>query len=163
MIYINIGSNLKSENGDRIFNIKKAIDLDNENPDYWYLYAEILAKLNKNSEAELAFKKVIQLDPKNIDAWIDYSNFLFDNTSKSTAINEVKKAIKSNNNQGDLKLRLVAMQISTGNLAEAKSSLFEMQISDQNTFKKLIDIYPEVLQVEEMNQFFQPYKDNPEK
>jgi 2-amino-4-hydroxy-6-hydroxymethyldihydropteridine diphosphokinase len=27
MIYINIGSNLKSENGDRIFNIKKAIDL----------------------------------------------------------------------------------------------------------------------------------------
>ena len=27
MIYINIGSNLNSENGDRIFNIKKAIDL----------------------------------------------------------------------------------------------------------------------------------------
>ena len=143
--------------------IKKAIDLDDENPDYWYLYAEILAKLNKNSEAELAFKKVIQLDPKNIDAWIDYSNFLFDNTSKSTAINEVKKAIKSNNNQVDLKLRLVAMQISTGNLSEAKSTLSEMQNSDQNTFKKLIDIYPEVLQVEEMNQFFQPFKDNPNK
>ena len=55
------------------------------------------------------------------------------------------------------------MQISTGNLSEAKSSLSEMQNSDQNTFKKLIDIYPEVLQVEEMNQFFQPYKDNPNK
>jgi 2-amino-4-hydroxy-6-hydroxymethyldihydropteridine diphosphokinase len=27
MIYINIGSNLNTENGDRIFNIKKAIDL----------------------------------------------------------------------------------------------------------------------------------------
>lgn len=143
--------------------IKKAIDLDVENPDYWYLYAEILAKLNKNSEAELAFKKVIQLDPKNIDAWIDYSNFLFDNTSKSTAIKEVKKAIKSNGNKEDLKLRLVAMQISTGNLSEAKSSLSEMQNSDKNTFKKLIDIYPEVLQVEEMNQFFQPYIDNSKK
>jgi tetratricopeptide (TPR) repeat protein len=111
----------------------------------------------------LAFKKVIQLDPKNIDAWIDYSNFLFDNTSKSTAINEVKKAIKSNDNQVDLKLRLVAMQISTGNLSEAKSNLSEMQNSDQNIFKKLIDIYPEVLQVKEMNKFFQPYKDNPNK
>ena len=143
--------------------IKKAIDLDSENPDYWYLYAEILAKLNKKTEAELAFKKVIQLDPKNIDAWIDYSNFLFDNTSKSLAINEVKKAIKSNNNQMDLKLRLVAMQISTGNIIEAKNSLSEMQNSDQNTFKMLIDIYPEVLQVEEMNEFFQPFKDNPNK
>ena len=59
----------------------------------------------------MAFKKVIQLDPKNIDAWIDYSNFLFDKTSKSTAINEVKKAIKANDNQVDLKLRRVAMQI----------------------------------------------------
>ena len=111
----------------------------------------------------MAFKKVIQLDPKNIDAWIDYSNFLFDNRSKSTAISEVKKAIKSNGNKEDLKLRLVAMQISTGNLSEAKSSLSEMQNSDKNTFKKLIDIYPEVLQVEEMNQFFQPYIDNPNK
>ena len=38
-----------------------------------------------------------------------------------------------------------------------------MQNTDQNTLKKLIEIYPEVLQVEEMNQFFQPYKDNPNK
>jgi DNA polymerase III delta prime subunit len=85
---------------------------------------------------------------------------LFDYTSKSKAIKEVERAIASNNNQIDLKLRLVAMQISTGSITKAKNSLSAMQNLDNNIFKKLLDIYPEVLNVEEMNKFFQPFIDN---
>ena len=112
--------------------------------------------------------RILAWNDKNLDNLPVYEPGLADVIKKTRGKNlffssEVKKAIKSNDNQVDLKLRLVAMQISTGNLSEAKSSLSEMQNSDQNTFKKLIDIYPEVLQVEEMNQFFQPYKDNPNK
>ena len=157
---IGVVRDLNNQPNQAIKFIKKAIELDKENPDYWYLYAEVLTKLNKNIDAELAFKKVIQLDPNNIDAWIDYSNFLFDYTSKSKAIKEVERAIASNNNQIDLKLRLVAMQISTGSINKAKNSLSAMQNLDNNTFKKLLDIYPEVLNVEEMNKFFQPFIDN---
>ena len=143
--------------------IKKAIELDSENPEYWYLYAELLTKINKKKEAEIAFKKVIDLEPNNIDAWIDYSNFLYDNNSKSKALKEVKKGIENNKDDLDLKLRLVAMQISSGLIPDAKSSLSKMQHLDKNIFKKLIDIYPEVLKDKSMNQFFDFYNDNSSK
>ena len=63
----------------------------------------------------------------------------------------------------DLKLRLVAMQIFSGLILDAKLSLSKMQHNNKNIFKKLIDIYPEVLEVKSMNQFFDFYKDNSSK
>lgn len=160
---IGVVRDLNNEPDQAIKFIKKAIDLDSDNPEYWYLYAELLTKLKKNNEAEIAFKKVIELEPNNIDAWIDYSNFLFDNTSKSKALNEVKKGIETNQDDTELKLRLIAMQISIGLIADAKSSLSQMQSLDKNIFKKLLDVYPEVLKDKSMNQFFDFYNDNSNK
>ena len=83
--------------------------------------------------------------------------------SKSKALKEVKKGIENNKDDLDLKLRLVAMQISSGLIPDAKSSLSKMQHLDKNIFKKLIDIYPEVLKDKSMNQFFDFYNDNSSK
>ena len=160
---IGVVRDLKNEPKKAIKFIKKAIELDSDNSEYWYLYAEILTKLKKNEEAEIAFKKVIEIEPNNIDAWIDYSNFLFDNNSKLKALKEIKKAIDNNQNDFDLKLRLIAMQISIGLISDAKLSLNKMQNYDKNILKKLIDIYPEVLNVESMNHFFDLNNDNSSK
>ena len=88
---------------------------------------------------------------------------MYDNNSKSKALKEVKKGIENNKDDLDLKLRLVAMQISSGLIPDAKSSLSKMQHLDKNIFKKLIDIYPEVLKDKSMNQFFDFYNDNSSK
>ena len=143
--------------------IKKALELDSQNSEYWYIYAELLTKLKKIDDANLAFKKVIELEPENIDAWIDYSNFLFDNNSKSQALKEVEKGVNINKNNFDLKLRLVAMQISLGLIMEAKLSLIEMQSLNKNTLNQLIKIYPELLKNQSINEFFEIYKDNSSK
>ena len=55
------------------------------------------------------------------------------------------------------------MQISIGLIADAKSSLSQMQSLDKNIFKKLLDVYPEVLKDKSMNQFFDFYNDNSNK
>ena len=130
--------------------IEKAINLDPENPEYWYIFAEFLSKLGKITEAEDAFKKVVELDPGNIDAWIDYSNFLFENTSKTRAIKEVERAIITNKGDQDLKLRLIAMQIASGKIADAKSKLIDFQKNENSSIQKLFEIYPEIKNIPEI-------------
>jgi tetratricopeptide (TPR) repeat protein len=131
--------------------MNKALKLEPDNAEYWYIYAELLTKIGLKEEAEMAFKKVVELDPKNIDAWIDYSNFLFDNNSKNKAIDEVQRAIKKNKDQEDLHLRLVAMQIAEGNLADAKTNLVSLQNNAKISCEQLFEIYPEAKNIPEIS------------
>ncbi len=139
--------------------IEKAIKIDPDNSEYWYIFAELLSKLKNNKEAEVAFKKVVELDPGNVDAWIDYSNFLFDHSSKSKAIKEVERAIKKNNNEPDLQLRLVAMHISDGNISEAKTGLVQLQDAEKSSCEKLFEIYPDAKKIPEIINVINHYKD----
>ncbi len=139
--------------------IEKAIKLDPDNPEYWYILAELQSKLKNNKEAEIAFKKVVELDPNNVDAWIDYSNFLFDNSSKSRAIKEVEKAIKKNSDEPDLQLRLVAMQISDGNISDAKTGLAQLQNLEKSSCEKLLEIYPDAKNIPEIINVINRYND----
>ena len=147
---IGVVRDLNNQTLDALKFIEKAINLDSENPEYWYIFAEFLSKLGKITEAEDAFKKVVELDPRNIDAWIDYSNFLFENTSKTRAIKEVERAIVTNKGDQDLKLRLIAMQIASGKIADAKSKLIDFQQNENSSIQKLFEIYPEIKNIPEI-------------
>ena len=147
---IGVVRDLNNQTLDALKFIEKAIILDSENPEYWYIFAEFLSKLGKITEAEDAFKKVVELDPGNIDAWIDYSNFLFENTSKTRAIKEVERAIVTNKGDQDLKLRLIAMQIASGKIADAKSKLIDFQQNENSSIQKLFEIYPEIKNIPEI-------------
>ena len=147
---IGVVRDLNNQTLDALKFIEKAINLDSENPEYWYIFAEFLSKLGKIKEAEDAFKKVVELDPGNIDAWIDYSNFLFENTSKTRAIKEVERAIVTNKGDQDLKLRLIAMQIASGKIADAKSKLIDFQQNENSSIQKLFEIYPEIKNIPEI-------------
>ena len=147
---IGVVRDLNNQTLDALKFIEKAINLDPENPEYWYIFAEFLSKLGKITEAEDAFKKVVELDPGNIDAWIDYSNFLFENTSKTRAIKEVERAIITNKGDQDLKLRLIAMQIASGKIADAKSKLIDFQKNENSSIQKLFEIYPEIKNIPEI-------------
>ena len=147
---IGVVRDLNNQTLDALKFIEKAINLDPENPEYWYIFAESLSKLGKITEAEDAFKKVVELDPGNIDAWIDYSNFLFENTSKTRAIKEVERAIITNKGDQDLKLRLIAMQIASGKIADAKSKLIDFQKNENSSIQKLFEIYPEIKNIPEI-------------
>ena len=147
---IGVVRDLNNQTLDALKFIEKAINLDPENPEYWYIFAEFLSKLGKITEAEDAFKKVVELDPGNIDAWIDYSNFLFENTSKTRAIKEVERAIITNKGDQDLKLRLIAMQIASGKIADARSKLIDFQKNENSSIQKLFEIYPEIKNIPEI-------------
>ena len=147
---IGVVRDLNNQTLDALKFIEKAINLDPENPEYWYIFAEFLSKLGKITEAEDAFKKVVELDPGNIDAWIDYSNFLFENTSKTRAIKEVERAIITNKGDQDLKLRLIAMQIASGKIDDAKSKLIDFQKNENSSIQKLFEIYPEIKNIPEI-------------
>jgi tetratricopeptide (TPR) repeat protein len=158
-IGLGVVRDLKDQPEDAKRFIEKALKIDPENAEYWYIFAELLSKLDSKEEAEIAFKKVVELDPGNVDAWIDYSNFLFDNSSKSKAIEEVERAIKKNTGEPDLQLRLVAMQISAGNISDARNRLVQLQDTEKSSCEKLFEIYPEAKDIPEINNIINHYKD----
>ena len=54
---IGVVRDLNNQTLDALKFIEKAINLDPENPEYWYIFAEFLSKLGKITEAEDALKK----------------------------------------------------------------------------------------------------------
>ena len=89
----------------------------------------------------------MELDPGNIDAWNDYSNFYLKTPPKLEQL-KVERAIITNKGDQDLKLRLIAMQIASGKIADAKSSWLISK--NENSSLKLFEIYPEIKNIPEI-------------
>ena len=74
--------------------IKKALELNNENVDYWFKYAEIQQKIGFIEEAEIAYKKVIELENFEPEIWLNYSNLLYQQEHQIEAIDVLYEGIK---------------------------------------------------------------------
>ena len=74
--------------------INKALEIDKENVDYLFTYAEIQEKIGFIEEAEIAYKKVIELENYDPDIWLNYSNLLYQkNHQKRSHRNTFIKAL----------------------------------------------------------------------
>ncbi|MBA7484819.1 hypothetical protein ES707_20350 [subsurface metagenome] len=72
----------KGKYRDALKSLKKAMDIDDKNPEVWFQFAEIMTILGKDIEA-MKFYWLIKgtpgkegLDPDNINAWINEANIL---------------------------------------------------------------------------------------
>ncbi len=139
--------------------IEKALLYDEYNPEFWYIYAELLQKIGSTDDADKAFKKVVELDPNNIDAWIDYSDFLYENNALKKALKTIRTAINNNADEnGDLHFRLIAMLIADNKLSEAKNKLHNLLQKDNKTVSRLYEIYPKANEIKEIVDIIALYK-----
>ena len=99
--------------------INKALDIDKENVDYLFTYAEIQEKIGFIEEAEIAYKKVIELENYDPDIWLNYSNLLYQKNHQKEAIEILYQGIKYHPKSADIFYRLSAYLFNEGEEAKA--------------------------------------------
>jgi tetratricopeptide (TPR) repeat protein len=94
--------------------IKKAIELNALNPEYWYVFAEVQNKLGFQDEAINAFLKVIELGYDDFDIYLDYSNVLIENGYELEAISVLEQGLKLFPDAAELHYRMSAQLMMLG-------------------------------------------------
>ncbi len=101
-----------------LYNINKAISIDENNVDYWRLYAQINKELHFIEEAEYGFKKILELGNYELQSWLSRTDVLIQLGEYKAAINNLNQAIDFHPNTIEIEARL--------------SGLY-MMINDDNT------------------------------
>ena len=129
--WLGIGIVLDYQNrtGEGIHYVKKAIELDKENADYWYIKGEMEQKLGFIEEAKQAYDRVIAYGYDEHDIWLDYSNLYFELGQFNEAINLLEEGIRQYPEINELYYRIVACLLS-----------LRMEFSALEVMKKALDL-----------------------
>jgi tetratricopeptide (TPR) repeat protein len=99
--------------------MQKALELEKDNGEFWFIYTEILTKKGEFEEAEIAFLKTIKLIPDDADVWLDFSEFYFKQNKIESAIQTLEEGLINLPNDYELLYRLAALNYSKGNHQQA--------------------------------------------
>ena len=126
------------------FYITKAISLDPQNPDFWYINAEVCENAGQVEKANLAYQKAISLDEKNVEILVDYSNFIQNLEGLDSAIElMLEKEFEFNTNEL-FNYRLSAMYYMYGKLQLAYK-YFERGLEiNSNNYNSAFEFYPQM-------------------
>ena len=123
--------------------IKRALGLEAENPDYWYIFGNFKQKLGCYDEAWDAYEEVIEIDPEFSDVWIDFSNLLFDQQKKQEAIEIITEGIEHHPKNAELYYRKTGYLLSMGETHNAYRT-FEMALGlNYDKHIQLFDFLPQ--------------------
>ena len=103
--------------------IKKAIELDDKNAEFWFAMGDAEYHLDNYVAAEAHYKKVIDLEPDNQDIWLEYSHLLMADSRADEALELIKKGMIFLPESADLIYRLACYYYSIGNIQESYSTL----------------------------------------
>lgn len=124
--------------------LERAIALEEMNPDYWYIFGEVLEKSGDIINSDTAYRKAMELDPENIELILDHTNFLYEHFSPAEALQELQQHIVRLGKIPDLLYRRVAYLFFDGKKAEAMVQLEEALRLDFEAHKKLFDYLPDL-------------------
>lgn len=99
--------------------INKAIKLNEGNPDFYRIKAEILNEQNSLEEAIECYRKSVDIDPSFDETWCDFSDLLFENYRVDAAMEIVEEGISYNKESSRLIYRKAAYLYLTGNKQES--------------------------------------------
>lgn len=144
------------------FHIKKALELEDNNPEYWYIYGDILAKMGLIDDALKIYLKVTELDEEIEEIWLDIAEIVSEHESLENGIVYLEKGIKKQPLNYLIYARLVAYLLKIGKEQEAiKNMLIILTNNDAEETKILIDelasYYPNLFKHNEITQLIENY------
>jgi len=122
--------------------VKKAIELQKDNPDYWLVLADICRKSGAIEDAKEAYEKVISIAPENIDLWLDYSDMYFAQNLPEEAIDIISEGIKHNPDKAELYYRAAACFLSIGYDTDTYENLNQALDLDFEKHSQLFEYFP---------------------
>ncbi|MEI6487432.1 MAG: tetratricopeptide repeat protein [Bacteroidota bacterium] len=138
--------------------IKKAIELEKENPEYWHILGQIQKKLLFYEDAELAFKKSIELDSDDSQLWLDYADLLFEQENKNGSLEILAEGIKNHPQNAALQYRISACLMSIGQKQEALSFLHTALKLDYDKHSELFAYIPQLKENTSITDLIESYK-----
>jgi tetratricopeptide (TPR) repeat protein len=121
--------------------IKKALEIDNSNPEFWLTLAKVYSDFSHKKNAVKALKKAAQLEPENTEIWLTWVDIYLNSDELENAIRITQTAIKKNKD-AILKYRLVSLLLENKNEPEAFAILSSAMKQDFLHINYLFDFYP---------------------
>ena len=141
-----IGATLEGEERwyEAIHYIKKALELDEMQPDFWYALADCEYRLKNFQEAENCYQKAIDFDPENEEIWISFADMVAEQKRPFEAIEMMNTALMYHPNSAELLYRLVCYLYMGGFIQEAYQQLEIALDKDFSQHEILFELMPEL-------------------
>jgi tetratricopeptide (TPR) repeat protein len=124
--------------------IKKAVDVESINSEFWYILGDLQHKLMLDEEALQSYGKVCELDPSHPDIWLDISEVYFLNDSFETAISALQKGMEHQPGNYSHHYRMATYLFHNNQIKESLM-LFGQALSEApEKSHELFDFYPEL-------------------
>lgn len=138
--------------------VKKAIEINPNEAEYWYVFAEVQQKLGFIEESALAYERVIELEYNEVDVWIDFSTMLHQAGYLKEANEALMQGIKRFPDSAELIYRIGVVLL---DLANTKAAMEYFSIALDMDFQKheiIFEYAPNLINNTELNHLISIYK-----
>jgi tetratricopeptide (TPR) repeat protein len=151
---------LEKKTRDAIPFIQRAIDTDNENPDYWHVLAEAWIRLGELEKAEEAVAELIKLDPNNAETVLSAAELLELIYGQEEAIEFILafQQYTEEETPAELLYRLAGLSLNAGKIEIGLSALEEALTKDFEGHKTFLDYFPEATKFAAVVQLIEMFK-----
>jgi tetratricopeptide (TPR) repeat protein len=134
-----------------MYYIKKALENDDQNGEYWLALGDCEYQLGNFPEADDCYSKSIKVDPDNVDAWIAYSDLLHDYNLNHRAVALLVQGLAHHQGNIEMHYRIVAYLFLIGNIETCMAELERALQIDYNQHRIIFEIAPAMLNDERTN------------
>lgn len=139
--------------------IAKAIEIDDEDPDYWYTSSEIEEKLGYVDESITSMRKAISLAESDATLFLDYLLLLNRQLDTKLVEEVLEDGIARFSNQAELLYFKTFIRLKRGKYQSAYEA-FELALSlDYSKHKKIFELYPAAKDDQNILELIDIYRD----
>jgi tetratricopeptide (TPR) repeat protein len=140
--------------GEGLYHIKKALELDPENPDFLMLSGELNYTLGWFEEAEGQYRKVLELGYTDPLVYIDLSEVLFDQDRYQEALEVLEQGLAGNAKSEDLMYRLAGYYCINQEWADGLALLKRAYRISPEKWEEFLELFPELVAVPAIQNLF---------
>lgn len=133
-----------------IRNLKTALTVHRSQPEYNLALGQCLLQLGKVAEALQHLAQAVKSRPKNLHGWLALLQCLFQEGLYDEGLHYLQQALSYTNNKPVLQFYRVAFLIETGKTKEAVLQLEHALTIQPKSLKKLLELYPSIMQHQSM-------------
>jgi tetratricopeptide (TPR) repeat protein len=139
--------------------VRKAVKIDELNGDYWFLLADVEAKIGNISHALESYEKASVLDPDNPDIWVNWSLVFYEQEDYEKAYNIASMGLGENPKSPELHYHACVYLINQGKYKEALDFLQNALILDFEMHPILFEFFTNLEVQKGLYKIIEQYKD----
>jgi tetratricopeptide (TPR) repeat protein len=138
--------------------IRKAIEIEDKNPEYWYFMAGFQDEAGLGEEADLSYRQSLMLEPNLWECRLDYSDFLAQHGHLQEAIDTLLEGIQIDPGRTSLIYRYGALLLEAGRRKSGLEVLEQALAQDFDLHAELLEYNPLLERDSELNRLIDRYR-----